>query len=119
MKKHFKVESYFTDLEPWMQAYAYVARELILQAHPQIQEGMKYNCPFYTLNGLMFYLSLFKKKQFVMGFCNGVNHPDPAGILQANQGQTYIKHWEFKKEEEPNWELLAEYIQMAVYMRMA
>lgn len=66
-KKYFKVEDYIADLPHWMQAQFFVVREIILQSNPNIKEGMKFNIPFYTLNGLLFYFSLYKKKEFILG----------------------------------------------------
>lgn len=118
LSRYYKVEDYIETLEPWMQQQFYVIRELILHTHPQIIEAISYQVPFYKLNGMLFYFSIYKKKQFVFGFCDGAQLPDAAGMLVADAKQRYIRHWKLTKEQEPDYELLAQYIEAAVAYKL-
>lgn len=113
MEKIYRTEDFFERMEPWMQEQVWVIRELIL-SHSGVLESMKYGVPFYTINGLLMYITSIKKKGLVLGFCQGAYLPDPAGLLRADEGQTLIRHWVFQKDKEPDWELLAQYIETAV-----
>jgi hypothetical protein len=79
---------------------------------------MKFNIPFYTLNGLLFYFSLYKKKEFVLGICNGAKLQDKHQKLRADAKQKYIRHWVLVESAEPNYELLAEYIEEAINLNL-
>jgi hypothetical protein len=117
-KKYYKVEEYVADLEPWMQEQFYVVREIILHTHPDIQEAIRYQVPFYTLKGMLFYVALYKKKHFILGFCDGAKLSDPNAMLLADAKQKYIRHWRLQKEQEPDYELLAQYIEEAVAIKL-
>jgi uncharacterized protein YdhG (YjbR/CyaY superfamily) len=60
-KKYYKVEEYIDDLPQHMQNRLFIMREIIMHANPEIKECIKFNLPFYTLNGLLFYFTLYKK----------------------------------------------------------
>jgi hypothetical protein len=117
-KKYFKVEDYIADLPQWMQEQLFVVREIILQSNPDIKESMKFNIPFYTLNGLLFYFSLYKKKEFVLGICNGAKLQNKHQKLRADAKQKYIRHWVLLESSEPDYELLAEYIEEAINLNL-
>ena len=117
-KKYFKVEDYAADLPQWMQEQLFFVREIILQSNPDIKEGMKFNIPFYTLNGLLFYFSLYKKKEFVLGICNGAKLQNKHQKLCADAKQKYIRHWVLLESSEPDYELLAEYIEEAINLNL-
>jgi hypothetical protein len=113
-RKFYKVEDYFDHLPLWMQERAYVVRELILGSNRNIVESMKYNVPFYTYEGYLFYLGTYKKTQLVLAFCNGVHVPDEHGLLRADAKQTQLRHWPLLQDQEPDYELLAHYIELAI-----
>jgi hypothetical protein len=117
-KKYYKVEDYIVDLPLWMQNRLFIVRELIIHAHPNITESVKYNLPFYTLNGLLFYFTLYKKKQFVIGFCNGANLPDEHQLFVPNASQKYIRHFPLHEFQEPNYDILAQYIDQAITLNL-
>jgi hypothetical protein len=48
-----------------------VLRGIILDASPSIQESVKFNIPFYTMNGFLFYISPIKKGGVQLAFCQG------------------------------------------------
>ncbi|MDZ4668404.1 MAG: DUF1801 domain-containing protein [bacterium] len=117
-KKYYKVEDYIVDLPQWMQERLFVVREIILHAHPNIKENVKYNIPFYSLNGLLFYFAIYKKKHFVLGMCNGAKLPDMHHQLMADAKQKFIRHWPFIETKEPNYDLLAQYIDQSVELNL-
>lgn len=52
-----------------------------------------------------------------MGFCDGHLMSDEAGVLKADSGQAYIRHWVFEKEKHLDEELLHQYVQEAVIIK--
>ena len=48
-----------------------VLRGIILEASPAIVESVKFNIPFYTMNGFLFYISPIKKGSVQLAFCQG------------------------------------------------
>lgn len=117
-KKYFKVEDYITELPLWMQEQLFVVREIILQSHPNIKEEIKFNIPFYSLNGLLFYFSVYKKKDFVLGICNGAKLADAHLMLRADAKQKYIRHWVLHEKQEPDYDLLAQYVEEAIQLNL-
>lgn len=114
MKKYADIESFYHDLKPWQQKQFNIARKLILSSIPEVVEGIKYTVPFYTYKGLLFYFALHKNKIFILGFCNGVHMSDEYGLLKADSGQTYIRHWIFEEHKPLKSEILQQYIHEAV-----
>lgn len=108
-----EVEAYIQQMEPWMQDTFNRIRMLIL-TFPEIKETFRYKSPFYDHKRMMLYMGPYKKKRFVLGFCNGNLMPDEAGVLKNDAGQTQIRHWEFFPGEPINEELLVEYIAAAI-----
>jgi hypothetical protein len=118
-KKYYKVEEYIEDLSPLMQNRLFVVREIILHAHPEIKECIKFNLPFYTLNGLLFYFTLYKKKQLVLGVCNGAHLKDTHQLFNADANQKYIRHLHLSEPQEPNYEIIAQYIEQSIHLNIS
>jgi hypothetical protein len=108
-----EVETYIQKMEPWMQDTFNSVRMLIL-TFPEIKETFRYKSPFYDYKGMMLYMGPYKKKRFVLGFCNGNRMRDETGILKNDAGQTQIRHLEFFSGQPINQELLVEYIAEAM-----
>jgi len=90
----------------------YALREVIINAHPQIQESIKYKLPFYTFNGLLFFLN--PRKDYVeMGFCNGAYLHDEAGVFKALD-RAYIRHLYVYNIEDAFKDSTRELIQQAI-----
>ena len=117
-KKYFRVEEYIADLPLWMQEQLFVVREIILQSHPDIKEAIKFNIPFYSLNGLLFYISRYKNKEFVLGICNGAKLPDSHQKLKADAKQKFIRHWTLIENQEPDYKIMAKYIESAIQLNL-
>ncbi len=84
------VADYISDCDRNIQPILYALRETIVNAHPQIQESIKYRLPFYTFNGLLFFLN--PRKEYVeMGFCNGASLHDENNLFKALD-RAYIRH---------------------------
>ncbi len=113
-KKYYKVEEYLADLPAHWQARFLIVRDLILSSHPHIQEKISYNLPFYFYKGFFLYLGIYKKKDFVLAFCRGAHLADEAGVLRADAKQEHMRHWVLSTEDEPNYELIAQYLKQAL-----
>lgn len=68
------------------QEAVHLLREMILDASPVITESIKFNIPFYDMNGMLFYISPRKGegRGVVLAFCQGRLMDDPAGIFTAH-----------------------------------
>lgn len=114
MSKFRHIEDYVFSLPNWMQKHFYTVQNIILTTNDAIVESIKYNCAFYSYMGNLCYLSVFNKKHFVLGFCAGKYLLDEENILQANQGQTTIKHWPLEPNKPIKTDLLNAYIHEAL-----
>lgn len=114
MKKYLDVNDYFFELKPWQQQTCFAIHQMILNANPIIQCGIKYNIPFYTYHGYLAYLGLYQQRHLILGFCQGHLMADEANLLKHDAGQKQIRHWRFSESEPINWELLIQYINEAL-----
>lgn len=106
------VADYISDCDPRVQQIMYALREVIVNAHPQIQESIKYKLPFYTYHGLLFFLN--PRKDYVeMGFCNGAFLHDERGIFKALD-RAYIRHLYVYNIEDAFKDSTRELIQQAI-----
>lgn len=94
------------------------ARLIIKRLVPKAIEGIKYNTPFYTMNGLFIYFSYSAKAEARIGFCQGNEMTDEAPKLSADENQVYIRHWKLSKTEPLEVDLLAAYIMAAAEIQM-
>ncbi len=113
-KKYYKVEAYLDDLPlEWKERFI-IVRELILATHPAIVEKISFNLPFYMYKGFFLYLGIYKQKQLVLAFCRGAHLSDEYNILKADAKQQQMRHWVLSSVEEPDYELLAFYLEEAL-----
>lgn len=113
-KKYYKVEEYLDDLPQLWRERFIIVRELILGSNRNIKEKISFNLPFYMYHGFFLYLGIYKKKNFVLAFCRGAHLKDEAGVLQADAKQTQMRHWVLSGSEEPDYALLAQYLEEAI-----
>lgn len=113
------VEDYVARLEPWQQSLFLQLRQIILSAHPMIQETFSYNIPFYKLNGMLCYFTLIgKDKKTVLGLCDGHLMVDEDGILTADAKQKYIRHIQFNQKDSPDFEAVMRILDQAVDIKI-
>lgn len=63
-------------------------RELIVQFIPTVEEQLKWNCPFYSLNGLLCYINYDRKaKRVALCFVEGFQLEDVHGLLDKDKKQ--------------------------------
>ncbi|NDC31296.1 MAG: DUF1801 domain-containing protein [Bacteroidetes bacterium] len=104
--------------EEWIQGKYQELRPLILSVSSEIQESIKFNAPFYTYKGFLLYFSVIKKgNKLVLGFCDGHLMSDEENILQANEGQTQIRHWVLQLEGLEKHDVLLRYINEAILIK--
>jgi hypothetical protein len=111
---HPRVDVYASDLNSELLPLFLKVRTLVLNSSNGIVESFKYGVPFYTYQGYLFYLGMYKKRKLVLAFCNGVYLSDEAGVLEADAGQSQLKHWHLDHKKPLNEELLRVYIQEAL-----
>jgi len=64
------------------------------------------------------YFSLIKKaNKLVLGFCDGHLMSDEENILQANEGQTQIRHWVLQRDRTEKHDVLLRYIHEAILIK--
>ena len=115
--KFYNFEDYYEYLpEKWQPSFL-EARNIISNSHPQLVEAIRFNSPFYLYKGLLFYLSMYKKRDFILGFCNGAHLSDEAGVLRADAKQKHIRHWVFNSNQKIDSHLLLNYIHEAIIVR--
>ena len=63
-------------------------RDLVIQLVPKALEQLKWNCPFYSLNGLLCYINFDKKKRKVaLCFVEGFQLEDRYDLLDKSKSQ--------------------------------
>lgn len=118
MKRYSSLEHYIFEQEEWIQRKYQELSPLILSVSSEIQESIKFNAPFYTYKGFLLYFSVIKKgNKLVLGFCDGHLMSDEENILQANEGQTQIRHWVLQREAREKHDVLVRYIHEAILIK--
>jgi len=92
-------------------------RNIILDANPMIEESVKYNVPFYTLNGLLMYVSTLKNDALYLSFCQGDMMLDPAGIFVSDTTKR-VRKVVFNPNEKVSWESVTAYVLEAVQINL-
>jgi hypothetical protein len=85
-------------------------RQMIERLVPKAKLEIKYNTPFFTYKGLFIYFSFYKKKNYVVGFCQGTRMEDELKVLKADSGQSQVRHWVLDSETTLDIDLLGAYI---------
>ncbi len=71
------VDNYLFDQPEPVKLTLQVLREIIFETVADVEEQMKWGCPFYSKNGLLCYLNFEKKtKQVVLGLVEGSSITD-------------------------------------------
>jgi len=95
------------------QTITMVLRDMILNASPAITESVKFNIPFYVMNGFLFYISPQKKGGVQLAFCLGRHMDDHAGIFIGHDRKE-VRHILLTSLDENLLETVMAYIYEAV-----
>ncbi len=76
-----KIEAYIDDAPRFAQPILTVLRDLVHEAHPEIQDDWKWRIPAYTLNGIVCVTGGFKK-HVSLTFCYGSAIDDWAKVFE-------------------------------------
>ena len=118
MKRYSSIDNYIFEQEEWIQRKYQELSPLILSVSSEIQESIKFNAPFYTYKGFLLYFSVIKKgNKLVLGFCDGHLMSDEEKMLQANEGQTQIRHWVLQRDRPEKHDVLLRYIHEAILIK--
>ena len=82
-----------------------------------VVEGVKYNVPFYTLNGLLMYISPMKKGGLYLAFCQGNLMVDSYGLFSVPDTKN-VRKVQFQFESKVNMDALHQYILEAVSINL-
>lgn len=116
---HPGIEAYISRLEPWQQQVFFEIRQLILSAHPMMEEHFTYQTPFYKLNGLFAYFTTLKKgHRTVLGICDGFLLSNHHNLLVAPEGQKQIRHIILRENHLPTPDVLLEILHEAVLLKI-
>lgn len=90
-------------------------RYLILDVSPAITESVKFNIPFYDMNGMLMYISPLKGKGrgVVLAFCQGRLMDDSAGVFTAHDRKE-VRHIVIDSLDESLVDTVRQYIIEAV-----
>jgi len=105
-------------IEGWteeQQAIVEVLRGIILDASPAISESVKFNIPFYVMNGFLFYISPQKKGGVLLAFCLGHHMDDPNAIFSGHDRKE-VRHIAITRLQEPLFEVVQQYVLEAVML---
>ena len=94
-----------------------VLRNIILDTNSAIQESVKYKVPFYTLNGLLMYVSPVNDGSLYLSFCQGNLMVDPNGLFALDNTKNVRKIY-FTPELEVDWEIINAYVLEAVAINL-
>lgn len=94
-----------------------ILRNIILDANPMISESIKYKVPFYTLNGLLMYVSPMKNGSLYLSFCQGDLMLDPEGVFVEDTTKRVRKIF-FQPSDKIDWELITAYVLEAVEINL-
>lgn len=92
-----------------------VLRDMILNASPAISESVKFNIPFYDMNGMFMYISPAKGKTqgVLLAFCQGRLMDDPESIFSAHDRKE-VRHIVIDQLDERLFDIIQRYIYEAV-----
>ena len=107
------VDNYLFGLpEPQRQTMEAI-RALIIQVLPTVEEHLKWNCPFYSLHGLLCYLNFDRKaKQVALCFVEGFQLEDTYGLLDKDKKQ--IAKLYIAEDQNLNKRIIRYYLRQAV-----
>lgn len=115
-QRNSSADRYIYDLSEENIIIMEILRDEILNAHLEIEEVFKYNCPFYEFKGWFCYLSFEKKtKCVVLGFVDGFRMIDKYNLLSNDTKQ--IRKLYFSSLEKINKKQLKYYLDQAIEIR--
>ncbi len=82
-----------------------------------VVESVKYNVPFYTLNGLLMYISPTKNGGLYLAFCQGDLMVDSYGLFSVPDTKN-VRKVQFPFESNVNMDALHQYILEAVSINL-
>ncbi len=90
MNKNAEVDQFLQELNHPMHAEIDRVREIILAAHPEVQECIKWKSPTFTYKGNMASFFMNAKKHVSLMFHKGALLADTTGLLQGDgkEGRT-------------------------------
>ncbi len=90
MNKNAEVDQFLQELDHPMNAEIQRVREIILTAHPEMEECIKWNSPTFTYKGNMASFFMNARKHVSLMFHKGALLADKTGLLQGEgkEGRT-------------------------------
>lgn len=86
MPRYNSLTDFLEDQSTEMEGLIAALRHIIKSVLPEAEESLKWNVPFYSLNGPVCYLN--PKPEFLeLSFVRGVLLNDPSGVLTGDQKQ--------------------------------
>ena len=116
MPKYQDISEYIESKDKSLRPLLMYIRKLIMRSHPQIQEKIAWNIPFFYCLDFLCYLGVIKKTNVVeVCFVKGFHLSDEAGLLDAKgrklvKGITFTNFRDFEEKEEAFLEILQEAI---------
>jgi hypothetical protein len=110
VKKSNSIDDYFEEMPAEYKSQFQLVRNLIKRLIPRAIEEMKYYTPFFTYQGPFIYLGVLKKKEYVIGSCQGSKMTHEANMLSNEKGQSPIRYWKLSQYKVLDLELLGVYI---------
>jgi len=105
-------------VESWteeQQTIVEVLRGIILDASPTSSESVKFNIPFYVMNGFLFYISPQKKGGVLLAFCLGRHMDDPQAVFIGHDRKE-VRHIAITSLEVSLLEVVQQYVLEAVML---
>ena len=82
MARSKNVDSWMYEQDPSIRQIAQAVRDLILDAHPELKESIKWSNPVYSGQDDVFYISA-TEKYVNLGFFKGARLTDPRGHIEG------------------------------------
>lgn len=117
MRYSEQVDDLVFDWNDFQQSTFQILRNIILDANPAITESVKYKVPFYTLNGLLMYMSPVKDGTVYLSFCQGDKMLDPNGLFAFDDTKNVRKIY-FTPDLVVDWEVITAYVLEAVEINL-
>ena len=89
-----------------------LTRKLVLDAHPAIQESIKYGLPFFSIKRIMGYMDVQKEKPLI-AFMNGTKFGELSAELDFT-GRKRVGHFFLTDLDDERYEILCALIDLAV-----
>lgn len=100
MKRNPEVEAYLKKKDHPMTAEIQRVREIILAAHPQMEETIKWQSPTFMYKGNMASYFMNAKKHVSLMFHKGATIKDPSGLLTGDGKEGRVAKWSNMEEIE-------------------